>query len=124
MFTTIWDSIRNQAWFENDFKFIAIVISYKLPSLLKKRDKFNTSFVWNRYQYKHQEKYVRVFPNRIALQFLSNNVQLSLFNNVLKYQCSSVPKYQKNKKLNSAQAFLEKCVNQFLNRNVELSPSK
>ena len=67
---------------------------------------------------------MRVFPNRNALQFLSNNVQLSLFNNVLKYQCSSVPKYQKSKKLNSAQAFLEKCVNQFHNRNVELSPSK
>ena len=67
---------------------------------------------------------MRAFPNRIALQFLSNNVQLSLFNNVLKYQCSSVPKYQKNKKLNSAQVFLEKFVNQFHNRNVELSPSK
>jgi len=92
--------------------------------LKKKSAKIFQERIVNKYQCKHQEKYVRVFPNRNALQFLSNNVQLSLFNNVLKYQCSSVPKYQKNKKLNSAQAFLEKCVNQFHNRNVELSPRK
>jgi hypothetical protein len=92
--------------------------------LKKKSAKIFQERIVNKYQYKHQEKYVRVFPNRIALQFLSNNVQLSRFNNVLKYQCSSVPKYQENKKLNSARVFLEKCVNQFHNRNVELSQKK
>ena len=85
--------------------------------------KLHIQFCYFRYQGKHLDSNVKVFPKKIAKVFPDSNVTLFQGNNVLKCPDKSVTQFPGNKRLKPAPTFLDNNVIMYHNSNAELFQS-